>query len=372
MNRKIVTFISLALIAVLAVGQVFTAGRGFSKMENRYLASMPKAEWETVSSGAWMQQLETYLADHVPARDEWVQMKNTMLQLTGRKQIGQVVYAGDDRLIQVQDISMEQLKKNVQLISDFAAVLPEQVRFNLLVAPNASWIYQNLLPEETQTYDPEQALEILQTEMSQKIRLIVPYDTLKQHKNEAIYFKTDHHWTMRGAAYAYRALAEELDMMGQDPFEYNIEISKLKFLGSIYSQAPSFGFEGEMFEIFQVPGLEATWTTGLQSGPVLDREKLSEKDQYAAFFGGNYGFVRIENERARSDEKLLILKDSYANILVPFLIEDYREIIMVDLRYYKGSVKALATEEAVDQILAIYNMDFLCTDQSFVWLGVGK
>ena len=73
-------------------------------------------------------------------------------------------------------------------------------------------------------------------------------DSLKNNKDEYIFYKTDHHWTMRGAAYAYRALAEELDMMGQDPFEYNIEISKLKFLGSIYSQAPSFGFEGEMFE----------------------------------------------------------------------------------------------------------------------------
>ena len=370
MNRKIVTFISLALLVVLAIGQVFTAGRDFSKMENRYLEALPEADWETVSSGTWMQQLETYLADHVPNRDEWVQMKNTVLRLTGRKQIGQVVFAENDRLIQVQDVSLDQLKKNVRLIANFAEALPDDVEMNMLIAPNASWIYQELLPEETLCYNPGQAWSTIQEGMSDRVKITLPYKVLSEHRDEAIYFKSDHHWTMRGAAYAYLEMAKDLGLDATDPFQYNIVKSKQKFLGSIYSQAPVLEYEGEEFEIFQVPGLKAVWTTGLQSGFVLDEEKLGEKDQYAAFFGGNYGLIRIENENARSKEKLLILKDSYANILVPFLVEDYCEIVMVDLRYYKGSIKALVMEEAVDQILAIYNMDFLCTDQSFAWLGV--
>ena len=370
MNRKIVTFISLALIAIMSVGQMFTAGRSFSNMENRYLETMPEAEWKSLSSGAWMEQLETYLADHVPARDEWVQMKNTALRFSGRNQIGQVFFAEDDRLIQVQDVSLDQLVKNIELMANFAENLPEEIEMNLLLAPNASWIYRELLTEEIQTYDPEEALKVVMEGLTSRVNVTLPYDDLIQHKDEAIYFKSDHHWTMRGAAYAYQALAEDLEIEGIDPFAYRILASKQKFFGSIYSQAPTFGYEGEKFEVFQIPGLEAKWSTDLQRGVVFEKEKLKEKDQYAAFFGGNYGLIRIKNEKARSAEKLLILKDSYANILVPFLIEDYREIVMVDLRHYRGSVKALTEKEAVDRILAIYNMDFLCTDQSFGWLGV--
>ncbi len=370
MNQKFVTFVGLALIAVLAIGQIFTAGRGFSELENRYLESRPEANVESIRSGKWMEQLESYLADHVPGRDDWVQLKNTAARMSGRRQIGQVVFAENDRLIQVQDISLEQLGKNVKLFSDFADSLPEEVQVNFLLAPNASWIYRELLPKDTLTYDPEKATKILQDELSEQVKLTVPYGTLQAHKDEAVYFKSDHHWTMRGAAYAYMELATDLELGRKDPFTYGITTTGHVFKGSVYSQAPTFGYEGEAFEIVKVPGLAAEWSTDTQVGTVLMEEKFESKDQYTAFFGGNYGLVRIENEKASSEEKLLILKDSYANILVPFLIEDYSEIVMVDLRHYRGSVKALVEAEAADRVLAIYNLDFFCTDQSFAWLGV--
>ena len=382
MNRRIVTFVSLAVIAVLAVGQVFTAARGFSTLENRYLSLWPEADRESVLSGAWMEELENYLADHVPARDEWVQLKNTAARLSGRQQIGQVVFGEEGRLIQVQDVSLEQLAKNTALISDFAAQLPEDVDFYFLLAPNASWIYREQLPEETQTYDPEAASQVVAEGLSERVELVVPTEVLRAHREEAIYFKSDHHWTMRGAAYAYGQLAEAMGKTAETNSKtdvdsgtavlsaYEVQVVSHNFKGSLYSQAPTFGYEGEEFEVIQVPGLQAEWHTETDSGTVLMEEKLAEKDLYAAFFGGNYGLTRIANETARSEEKLLILKDSYANILVPFLIEDYSEIVMVDLRYYRGSVRELVQREAVDRIAAIYNLDFLCTDESFVWLGV--
>ena len=369
MNRKIVTFVSLALLTVLAIGQVFTAGRGFSGMENRYLESLPEADAESISSGVWMERFETYLADHVPGRDTWVQLKNSAVRLSGRQQIGKVVFAEDDRLIQVEDVSLEQLSKNLKLMTSLAQALPEDVEMDLLVAPNASWVYRESLPEETLMYDPEEAAALIQEALGGQLRVTIPIETLRSHREEAIYFKSDHHWTMRGAAYAYEELAGAMGIEA-DPFAYEAVTIGQDFLGSVYSQAPVYDFAGEDFEVFQVPGLKARWSDGVKSGSVLMEEKFQDKDQYAAFFGGNYGLVRIENETARSEEKLLILKDSYANILVPFLIEEYSEIVMVDLRYYSGSVKALAAEEAVDRVLAVYNLDFLCTDGNFAWMGV--
>ncbi|MBR6683257.1 MAG: hypothetical protein IKL38_02835 [Firmicutes bacterium] len=368
MNRKVVTFVSLVLLAVLAIGQVFTAGRGFSELENRYLESAPKLEGDAISSGEWMERLERYLADHVPGRDTWVQLKNSVVRMSGRDQIGQVVFA-EDRLIQVQDISLKQLEKNVGFISELAESLPADIPMTVMVAPNANWVYQELLPDNTQSYDPEKAAELLEEQLSDRLQLVMPIKVLEEHKDEAIYFKSDHHWTMRGAAYAWEELAAALGV-NADPFAYEAVTMGKDFKGSLYSQAPVYSFEGENFEVFQVPGLDAKWSTDLDSGAVLMKERFQEKDQYTAFFGGNYGLVRIQNETAQSHEKLLILKDSYANILVPFLIEEYREIIMVDLRHYKGSVRALTEAESVDRIVAVYNLDFLCTDGNFAWMGV--
>lgn len=369
MNRRIVTFVSLALLAVMAIGQIFTAGRWFSNLENRYLETMPEADAESISSGVWMDQLETYLADHVPGRDEWVQLKNSVVRLSGREQIGKVVFAEDERLIQVENVSLKQLEKNLGFMASLAKKLPEDVEMNLLVAPNASWVYRDFLPEDTLMYEPEAAAALIWEMLGDEISVTIPVEALYSHRDEAIYFKSDHHWTMRGAAYACEELADAMGIL-VDPFSYEARTMGHDFLGSVYSQAPVYSFEGEDFEVFQVPGLKLQWSSGDKSGSVFMQEKLQEKDQYAAFFGGNYGLVRIQNENARSSEKLLILKDSYANILVPFLLEEYSEIVMVDLRFFSGSVSSLAVEEAADRVLAVYNLDFLCTDGNFAWMGV--
>lgn len=376
MNQKIVTFVGLALLALLAIGQVFTAGRGFSDMENRYLKTRPQASWEDIRSGAYMDQMEAYLADHVPGRDEWVKLKNTTVYLSGRRQIGSVVFAEGGRLIQVQAALPEQyqpftqLEKNVGLLSDWMEALPEEIPVHFLLIPNASWIYREQMPEETLTYDPEAACRAVTEGLPGRVQVTVPYEELRAHRDEAIYFRSDHHWTMRGAAYGYMALAEALGIDGADPFRYETVTLGHDFKGSVYSQAPIFGYAGEDFEVIQTPGLDASWRTETASGQVFMKEKLAEKDMYAAFFGGNYGLTRIVNEKAQTSEKLLILKDSYANILLPFLIEDYGEIVMVDLRYFRGSVTDLLQEEAIDRVICVYNLDFLCTDPSFVWLGV--
>ena len=359
MNKKIVAIVSLALVAVLAIGQILTASRGFSPLENRYLKTMPQADWQTIRSGSYMDDLETYLADHIPGRDQWILLRNTLLRLEGRKQIGSVCFAEEDRLIQVQDVSLEQLQKNMESLNRWAAGLPEQVQVDFLLAPNASWIYEDQLPKHIQSYSPKEAIALVEGELSKRFRLTLPYDTLMQHRDEAIYFKSDHHWTMRGAAYAWLALQNCMEIAAPDPFSYDSMIMGQNFKGSIYSQAPVYGYNGEPFEVLQTPGLEASWQTESESGKVLMTQRFSEKDQYTAFLGGNYGLARVSNENALSKEKILILKDSYANILIPFLAEYYEEILMVDLRFYREDIDQLLTEEGIHQVICIYNLDFL-------------
>ena len=368
MQKRIVAFIFLVIIAAMAMGELSPNKAGFSPMENRYLAVMPGASWRTIRTGEWMDDLETYMADHVLLRDQWIRIKNTLERFSGRSQIDSVCFAEEDRLIQVQNVSLDQLSTNMQAIGQWVRNLPEDLPVSFLMAPTSSWIYQDQLPPYTMTYDPQQASEAVRQALPERVTLVNPYEVLYEHRDEAIYFKSDHHWTMRGAAYAFTQLAAALHLE-VDPFAYEEQKMGTDFRGSVYSQAPVFGYSGEDVWVYQTPGLKATWEAEGAGGTLLMEERFAEKDQYTAFLGGNYGVTHIMNPEASREEAVLVLKDSYANILMPFLAEQYQNIYMVDLRYYREDLSAFMEKQAIEQVICIYNLDFLCTDQNFVWLN---
>ena len=100
-----------------------------------------------------------------------------------------------------------------------------------------------------------------------------------------------------------------------------------------------------------------------QLSGIYDLSKLEVKDQYAVYFGGNYGSLTITNPDAQTDRHLLILKDSYANSMVPYLIDGYAQITMIDLRYYNESVSELAAQDW-DEILVCYEMSNFIKDKN--------
>ena len=102
-----------------------------------------------------------------------------------------------------------------------------------------------------------------------------------------------------------------------------------------------------------------------KSANLYDSEKLESTDKYAVFFGGNYPLIRITTANDTGKEgPLLILKDSYANCFVPFLLTYYDEIIMVDPRYYYDDLTELIKTEKISQILFLYNADTFFEDTS--------
>ena len=102
--------------------------------------------------------------------------------------------------------------------------------------------------------------------------------------------------------------------------------------------------------------------------PLYDMSAAGEKDKYKVFLGGNYGETTIKGG-CNNGKTLLIIKDSFANSLVPFLTADYENIIMLDLRYYMGSAQQLAAERNVDEILFVCEMSSFANDKNMVKLG---
>ena len=100
---------------------------------------------------------------------------------------------------------------------------------------------------------------------------------------------------------------------------------------------------------------------GRRSATVYAPECLEARDKYTVFFGGNHALVKLEM-LSDSDRVLLVLKDSYANCFVPFLIPDYKAIVMVDPRYYTGDLETLMSAEGVTEVLFMYNANTFSSD----------
>jgi len=208
----------------------------------------------------------------------------------------------------------------------------------------------------------------------------------KADAGEDVYYRTDHHWTTLGAYYAYQVIAPSLGVDAYPLDSFKAENASEEFFGTTWSAAGMKWIKPEPLQFFRYEGDELFTTEEMvknkefnleentDSVPYLvvkdggklpslyDTSFLQKKDKYSAFLGGNKALVRVTwNDTPR--ETLLIVKDSYAHSLAPFLARHF-DLLLVDLRYFDGSVSELIEQEGVKKVLFLYNVANLCDDTS--------
>ena len=186
------------------------------------------------------------------------------------------------------------------------------------------------------------------------------YACLRENRTEQLYYRTDHHWTWYGACAAYKLL------MPDGAYSASPELFSDKFLGSTYSKTLDPKAAPDELYISPVSDDISVAADGKES-VLYDMAAKNEKDKYKVFFGGNYGQVVIKGG-CDNGKTLLIIKDSVANSLAPFLTADYETIIMLDLRYSTGSAQSVIDENNVDDILFIQEMRSFSNDKSLIKL----
>ena len=186
---------------------------------------------------------------------------------------------------------------------------------------------------------------------------------------DRLYYRTDHHWTSRGAYTAYRAYMQykNRQYLPQDAFSVS---SVGGFFGSTYSRSGLWLTKGEEVELWdsgtKLSVQNAESDTVHES--VFYRERLEELDKYTVYLDGNHSLVRVQNPDAAGKGKLLVIRDSYANCLGTFLAEGYAEVVLVDLRYYKEPISELVKQEEFDDILVCYSLGHFMTDTNIMFL----
>lgn len=369
MRNKIEIILFLIVITFFGLGYIIFPQREISEMENRYLSLCPEFHWKDFLSGDFTKNFDSYTADQILGKDMFMQTNVAVNRGLGISRINDVYIGKDGCLIQDYQEPDSVLEENIADIRSFVQEHPS-VEMTMLIAPNAGEIYPERLPAFADTYPQSVIISRLQTEFGEDLPVVDATGVLQEHKEEYIYYKTDHHWTSLGAYYAYRELVSSMGMEPTAIEEYQRLVLNEPFYGSLYSKAPVFRQESDSVELFLNPGGEYTVSRpmeGTVGDSMLDLDYAGRKDKYAVFFGGNDPLTVIESN-CGTGEKVLILKDSYANCLVPLLTDQFQEIHMMDLRYYHEDVSAYLQEQDIQRVIFIHNVEFISTDRNFLWL----
>ena len=360
----------LILLFLICLLNIVWPSREFSEKENRMLEQKPELTLSGIESGRFMEQYESYQSDQIAGRDLWVQLKTRVDLLMGKRE-SNGVYKGKSKYL-MEDIktpNQEQMEHNLASMCSFQEAYPDIPMYMMLV-PNAANVLSDKLPSFAVTRDQDKDFAEIQKALKGHLTWVDVSSAMKDHKSENIYYHTDHHWTSLGAKYGYEALAEALQLDTSKEVELKPYAVSDSFNGTLSATSGyETGYEEPMY--VYLPKKEGTGPEVVVSyveeqekkATLYDTSKLKEKDKYAMFLGGNSGLIDIRTT-ADSTDRLLIVKDSYANSLVPFLTPYYREIFMVDPRYYYGDIHEIMENNKITSVLFLYNGNTFVEDNS--------
>ena len=378
--RIIIIIVCIGFFVLISGTSLIIKDREFSPNENRYLAETPELSWDNILSGKFQDGLEDYLRDQVCFRDGWITVKTGIQKACGDTDIGGA-YVGKDgydfEKITPEDVDEKQVDRNIKAVEDYFMTASETIdkqKLSFLLVPTSGLVMQEKLPKNARLFDQAKYIDQVQKAMKD-YNFVDVRDTLMDHNDEYIYYKTDHHWTSAGACLAYDVWSERTGGEAETEDGLVKNVVSDKFRGSLYSKILdadsaydeiwTYGLQKD--DAFGSKDCTVTIDEKQQLDSIYDDEMLQKKDKYAYFLSGNYGQVHIQNQKAASKAKgknILIIKDSFANSFVPFATQDYENIYMVDLRYYNGDMKSYLQEHNITDVLVLYNISNFISDRN--------
>lgn len=382
-------WIPIAMFLVMIFGgmlwSMLTPEQSYSDTENRFLESKPKFSLESLfaEEDRFTQKYEAYITDQFPIRDKWIGFKTQVEKLFGKVETKDVFLGKDDYLIvnhPASDFEGEQAVKNVEFLAEGMAKYAKELglaHVHMMLVPTASQVLTDKLPAHAQPYDQSQYVEQVRQAVEEKLWLELAASSvswagsslvmdvealLKEHQEEYIYYRTDHHWTTQGAFYAYQMWAQTL---GLTPLtDAGLKVVSEDFQGTTYSKLHTAG-RNDVLSVYDTDMVvtllhnQMNETTGF-----YDWSKLEVRDKYAMFLGGNDALLDITKDGVTEPESvLLVVKDSFANCFIPYATEHFDRVVVVDLRYLNMPLSQVADQYGVTDLLVLYNVQAAATDK---------
>ncbi|MGN1050830.1 MAG: DHHW family protein [Acutalibacteraceae bacterium] len=370
-GKYIISIIFIISIAVMSVLLFVLPKKTFSHTEKRNLASPPKFSFSALKSGDYTDSWESYINDHLPFREVITGISSYANLALGNNGADGVYNCKDGYLINTPVDRENHLDINMDTISAFAK--NTHIPVTMITVPSSGYVLEEKLPKNHLSYCDDRYFEKISTICkNSKIDFVDLRKAFKENKDTTLYYKTDHHWTSSGAYLAYSILGQSLSYTPYSKNDYDVKTYN-EFYGTTYSTSAFWLNESDSIETyiskkntFKVSISENGSTETFDS--VFFTDRLVEEDKFPVFLNGNHPFTSIKNNNGGNGQKLLIIKDSFAHTLAPFLADNFAQVDLVDMRYYKNSISEKCKEEKYDKILICYGIDNLCNDTDIVWL----
>lgn len=358
-QEKLVGIIFILTLFLFLIINIIVPNKEKSVQENRMLVTKPKFRLSSLISGDYDEKFEAYMDDQFVGRDMWRKLKVAVDRIGGsRLENGVYIGTNGQLLEQIEVADENHLAANIKAIKSFSES-QSKIPVRMMLVPDAANVLNHSLPALAKPEDQTQMFSMVRKDLGDSVEWIDVSTELNKHKTEKIYYKTDHHWTTLGAFYAFQAAAPSLGIDGDLSGKYVSYTVSDSFNGMLASKSGvNFG-EKEQIDIY-VPTEEDTdlivdyVDEGKRSTSLYDSSKLKEKDQYTVFLGGNSSLLDIRTV-STSTKRLLLVKDSFANSFIPFLTPYYREIVVVDPRYYSGTINDLMDSYRISEVLFLYS-----------------
>ena len=370
--------IFVVLLIVVFTSNLFIADKKFSPSENRMLQELPAFSLSDYLEGRYEKKFENYTNDQFLLRGGWIKLKSATDITAGKLEANGVYRSRNGYLIEELSVpDSKQLKATEKALKEFRTK-HSNLPMTFLLAPNAGNIMKEKLPISVHFTDQNPYMDNFYGELKKSgfKTVDVRKSFQKQKKKVQLYYRTDHHWTTDGAYLAYQQLIPQLGMgKALDCKPYAV---KKDFAGTLYSKSGFTGGRYDSINIYEPRDKKQYKDSVIYYGDTKEKttefyqlDNLNKKDAYTVFGGNNHPMYTVQTP-TKSDERLLLFKDSYANSIIPLLAQHFREIVVVDPRYYFDDIEDLIEVEGITQVLFLYNANTFFTDDSLEMILTGE
>lgn len=366
---KILGMCFLTVIFGMLIIGILIPDRKYSAAENRALQSFPKFSLTEYLDGRFESKIDDYVDDQIPGRDQFIKVKAAADETVGVLE-NNGVYRGKDGYL-MENLTVpnpKNLTETEEALQKFSRS-HSKLKMHFMLIPNAGNVLSEHLPKTVRMADQNQQMDdFFQAITGYGIKPVDVREAFRKEKNDVqLYYRTDHHWTSDGAYLAYENSIRALT--GDKPKDFGSKVVKEDFQGTLYSKSGFNNGQNDIIKLYQPTGKQAEKSviyytdTQKKTTAFYNLKNLKKKDAYTVFGGSNHPMYTVETPVA-NQKRLLLIKDSYANSFVPFLTQHYREIVVVDPRYYFENLEDLIQSEKITDVLFLYNANTFFGDDA--------
>lgn len=353
----------LVLFAIVAI---ILPDEKNSVTENRPLQQKPNFSIGAFMDGEWQSQMEGYLSDQFPLRSSWVKIHANFEHGLGKKKFNDVYIGKEGTLFQESVVPKKAMLQEKQKALNSFAQRYSDMRISMLLIPNKATVLEDQLPSHIVNQNQRKTMQSFQKGLDDHIRYIDTYPTLYKHRNEELYYRSDHHWTNAGAYLAFLEWKQTM-LPEEKQLTYQTYTVNSSFHGTLANSSGYFRGKPDHVEVAvskEDPLYTVKYADSKKARATLfDLEKADSANPYEVFLSGNHPLIDIATTTENTNH-LLLLKDSYANCFVSYLLPYYSNITIVDPRYYYEDLNQLIQDRGITDVLFLYNANTFFSDSS--------